>query len=147
MIRSAWLTSINRLLCWPAPGEVGEQRDCWNSRSRWAPGWLLGFSDITALLLARLASGYEGCVHGPLLTTLAAEPEWSRERLRRLLFGEAVPDLKGRAGGGGQVSGPLLVANLTVASHLLGSPWMPDLRERSSSLKMLGKSPTASIGC
>ena len=108
---------------------------------RWAPGWLLGFSDITALLLARLAAGYEGCVHGPLLTTLAAEPEWSRERLRRLLFGEAVPDLKGRAGGGGKVSGPLLVANLTVASHLLGSPWMPELRGAILIFEDVGEEP------
>jgi muramoyltetrapeptide carboxypeptidase len=40
----------------------------------WQPGWLLGFSDVTALLLARLAAGFAGGVHGPLLTTLAAEP-------------------------------------------------------------------------
>ena len=108
---------------------------------RWTPGWLLGFSDITALLLARLAAGYDGNVHGPLLTTLAAEPEWSRERLRRLLFGEAVADLKGRAGGGGRVSGPLLVANLTVASHLLGSPLMPDLKGAILILEDVGEEP------
>ena len=93
----------------------------------WSQGWLLGFSDITALLWARLAAGYDGNVHGPLLTTLASEPEWSRERLRCLLFGEPLPDLSGQPGGGGETSGPLLVANLTVASHLLGSCWMPDL--------------------
>ena len=107
----------------------------------WSPGWLLGFSDITALLLARLAAGYDGSVHGPLLTTLATEPEWSRERLRRLLFGEPVPDLKGRAGGGGQVSGPLLVVNLTVASHLLGSPWMPDLNGAILIVEDVGEEP------
>lgn len=107
----------------------------------WSPGWLLGFSDITALLLARLAAGYDGSVHGPLLTTLAAEPEWSRERLRRLLFGESLPDLVGRAGGGGRVSGPLLVANLTVASHLLGSAWMPDLNGAVLILEDVGEEP------
>ena len=84
----------------------------------WQPGWLLGFSDVTALLWARLAAGYAGGVHGPLLTTLAAEPEWSQERLRRLLFGESIPDLHGRGTGGAQASGPLIVANLTVATHL-----------------------------
>ena len=61
----------------------------------WSQGWLLGFSDVTALLWARLAAGYDGNVHGPLLTTLAAEPQWSRERLRCLLFGEPLPDLSG----------------------------------------------------
>ena len=107
----------------------------------WSTGWLLGFSDITALLLARLAAGYDGNVHGPLLTTLATEPEWSRERLRRLLFGEPVPDLKGRAGGGGPVIGPLLVVNLTVASHLLGSPWMPDLNGAILIVEDVGEEP------
>ena len=107
----------------------------------WSPGWLLGFSDITALLLARLAAGYDGNVHGPLLTTLAAEPEWSRERLRRLLFGEPVDDLTGRADGGGPVSGPLLVVNLTVATHLLGSPWIPDLNGSILIIEDVGEEP------
>ena len=37
-------------------------------------GWLLGFSDVTSLLWARVARGQGGAVHGPLLTTLAAVP-------------------------------------------------------------------------
>ena len=43
----------------------------------WQQGWLLGFSDVTALLCARMAAGVSGGVHGPLITTLADEPEWS----------------------------------------------------------------------
>ena len=58
-------------------------------------GWLLGFSDVTSLLLERVRQGLGGGIHGPMLTTLAGEPEWSRERLRRLLFGEALDDLVG----------------------------------------------------
>ena len=107
----------------------------------WSEGWLLGFSDITALLWARLAAGYDGNVHGPLLTTLASEPPWSRERLRRLLFGEPLTDLNGQAGGGAQASGPLLVANLTVASHLLGSCWMPDLSGAILVFEDVGEEP------
>ena len=107
----------------------------------WSEGWLLGFSDITALLWARLAAGYDGNVHGPLLTTLASEPPWSRERLRRLLFGEPLSDLNGQAGGGAQASGPLLVANLTVASHLLGSCWMPDLSGAILIFEDVGEEP------
>lgn len=107
----------------------------------WSEGWLLGFSDITALLWARLAAGYDGNVHGPLLTTLASEPNWSRERLRRLLFGEPLPDLNGQAGGGAQSSGPLLVANLTVASHLLGSSWMPNLSGAILIFEDVGEDP------
>jgi len=80
-------------------------------------------------------------VHGPLLTTLPSEPEWSQQRLRKLLFGEALPDLQGRGLGGGIASGPLLVANLTVASHLLGSPWIPGLDGAILILEDVGEAP------
>ena len=108
---------------------------------RWQSGWLLGFSDVTALLWARQAAGFAGGIHGPLLTTLAEEPHWSRDRLRNLLFGNAVPDLQGRGGGGGVGSGPLLVANLTVATHLLGSPFVPPLKGAVLVLEDVGEAP------
>lgn len=108
---------------------------------RWRSGWLLGFSDVTSLLWARLAGGFAGGVHGPLLTTLPDEPEWSRDRLRRVLFGEAVPDLQGRGSGGGRATGPLVVANLTVATHLLGTRFVPDLRGAILVLEDVGEAP------
>lgn len=107
----------------------------------WQAGWLLGFSDVTALLWSRLADGYDGCLHGPLLTTLANEPSWSRERLRQLLFGEPVEDLQGYGWGGGQAEGPLVVANLTVATHLLGSPHVPELRGAILIVEDVGEAP------
>lgn len=105
------------------------------------PGWLLGFSDVTSLLWARLARGLGGGVHGPLLTTLAAEPLWSQERLRQLLFGEPTADLIGQAWTPGVASGPLLVANLTVASHLLGTPHCPPLAGAILVLEDVGEAP------
>lgn len=107
----------------------------------WQPGWLLGFSDVTALLWSRLAAGFDGCVHGPLLTTLAKEPSWSQERLRSLLFGEPVPALSGSGWSGGVASGPLVVANLTVASHLLGSRHVPDLEGAILIFEDVGEAP------
>ena len=107
----------------------------------WQPGWLLGFSDVTALLWSRLAAGYGGNIHGPLLTTLASEPLWSQERLRQLLFGEPLADLKGEGLGGGMVCGPLIAANLTVASHLLGSGHVPDLNGAILILEDVGEAP------
>ena len=71
-------------------------------------GWLLGFSDVTSLLWDRVNRGQGGAVHGPLLTTLAAEPAWSIERLRALLFGEPVDDLEAVGWRGGVAEGPLL---------------------------------------
>ena len=107
----------------------------------WQPGWLLGFSDITALLWSRLAAGHSGGVHGPLLTTLAKEPNWSQERLRQLLFGKTVPALHGGGLGGGRVQGPLIAANLTVASHLIGSQHVPDLTGAILILEDVGEAP------
>ena len=106
-----------------------------------AAGWLLGFSDVTSLLFDRVAQGCGGAVHGPLLTTLAAEPPWSQERLRSLLFGEAVPPLPGEPWWGGSAEGPLLVANLTVATHLLGTPHLPPLAGAILVLEDVGEAP------
>ncbi|MCP9932351.1 LD-carboxypeptidase [Cyanobium sp. Candia 9D4] len=106
-----------------------------------AGGWLLGFSDVTSLLWHRLATGQGGAIHGPLLTTLAAEPAWSRERLRALLFGEPLANLAGESWVGGQAEGPLLAANLTVATHLLGTPHLPDLDGAILILEDVGEAP------
>ncbi|MBD2422647.1 LD-carboxypeptidase [Cyanobium sp. FACHB-13342] len=103
--------------------------------------WLLGFSDVTSLLWAQLAQGRGGAIHGPLLTTLAAEPAWSQERLQRLLFGDPLADLQGVGWSGGTAAGPLLAANLTVATHLLGTPHLPDLRGAILVLEDVGEAP------
>ncbi len=105
------------------------------------PGWLLGFSDVTSLLLERVRRGMGGGVHGPMLTSLAGEPDWSRERLRRLLFGEEIDDLEGVGWRGGVADGPLLVANLTVATHLLGTPHLPELEGAILILEDVGEAP------
>ena len=103
--------------------------------------WLLGFSDVTSLLWAREAAGIRGGIHGPMLTTLAGEPEWSQERLRRLLFGETLPPLSGDGWCKGVAEGPLLVGNLTVATHLLGTPHLPDLSGAVLILEDVGEAP------
>ena len=103
--------------------------------------WLLGFSDVTTLLWARLRAGLAGGIHGPMLTSLAAEPAWSQERLRRLLFGEAVEPLQGCGWNAGIAEGPLLVGNLTVATHLLGTRHLPELKGAVLVLEDVGEAP------
>ncbi|MFB8787348.1 MAG: LD-carboxypeptidase [Potamolinea sp.] len=88
--------------------------------------WLIGFSDITGLLWSLCKSGRSG-VHGPVLTTIAAEPEWSLNRLFDCVEGRPLAPLTGVGWGGAKVSGILLPANLTVATHLLGTPVKPSL--------------------
>jgi muramoyltetrapeptide carboxypeptidase len=90
------------------------------------PKWLLGFSDITALLWS-LAQQQMGGLHGPLLTTIAEEPAWSRDRLFDYLEGKTLPALKGEPWAGGIATGRLFPCNLTVATHLLATPLQPDL--------------------
>lgn len=91
------------------------------------PKWLIGFSDITGLLWS-LNCHQIAAVHGPVLTTLAAEPDWSWQRLLHWVEGQgALAPLAGAGWGGGQVQGRLLPANLTVATHLLGTALQPDL--------------------
>jgi len=104
-------------------------------------GWLLGYSDVTSLLWARLALGLGGGIHGPMVTGLASEPEWSQQRLRALLFGEPLPPLQGEPWQGGVAEGPLLVANLTVATHLLGTPFLPPLAGAVLILEDVGEAP------
>jgi muramoyltetrapeptide carboxypeptidase len=105
------------------------------------PHWLLGFSDVTSLLWARQAAGIAGGIHGPMVTTLAAEPAWSQGRLRDLLFGRPLPPLAGDGWSPGVAEGPLLVGNLTVATHLLGTPHWPDLRGAVLVLEDIGEAP------
>jgi muramoyltetrapeptide carboxypeptidase len=90
------------------------------------PKWLIGFSDITSLLWSLSRQGIAG-VHAPLLTTLAAEPDWSIQRLFDCVEGRSLPPLQGHGWGGGKTTGILLPGNLTVATHLLHTPAQPNL--------------------
>ncbi|MGB3311029.1 MAG: LD-carboxypeptidase [Nodosilinea sp.] len=114
------------ILC--ARGGYGGTRllEGWQWPKPLAPKWLIGFSDITSLLWSLGKQGIVG-IHGPLLTTLATEPEWSQQRLKHLVMGDSLPALRGAGWGYGSVVGRLWPANLTVATHLLGTPHQPDL--------------------
>lgn len=90
------------------------------------PQWLIGFSDITSLLWGLCREGISG-VHAPLLTTLYAEPDWSVQRLFDWVEGRSLSPLQGNGWGGGQTSGILMPANLTVATHILHTPIQPPL--------------------
>ncbi len=107
----------------------------------WSKGWILGFSDASSLLLARLNAGFHGCIHGPLLITLGNEPLWSQNRLKAILFGEEIPDIEGDPWVKGSAIGPLVVTNLTVATHLIGSKHFPNLNGAILVLEDIGEAP------
>jgi muramoyltetrapeptide carboxypeptidase len=104
------------------------------------PKWLIGFSDITALLWSLYNAGISG-VHGPVLTTLSNEPQWSIQRLFDILEGRPLPALKGHGWGGGTTTGILLPGNLTVATHLLGTPIFPALDGVILAFEDIGEAP------
>ena len=89
--------------------------------------WLIGFSDITALLWSLAKVGIGG-LHAPLLTTLAQEPDWSIDRLLNCVEGRPLKPLSGVGWGNGKSKGPIIPANLTVATHLLATPFQPSLQ-------------------
>jgi muramoyltetrapeptide carboxypeptidase len=89
------------------------------------PKWIIGFSDITSLLWS-LARRDITSLHAPVLTTLATEPDWAIARMFNYLETGQIEPLQGKPGGGGQVSGILLPANLTVATHLLHTSVQPN---------------------
>lgn len=108
----------------------------WGDRHK----WLIGFSDITCLLWSLYNQG-KSSVHGAVLTTLAAEPEWSIERLFNLVEGRPVELLQGIGWGGGVATGTLLPANLTVATHLLGTPIQPNIESVILALEDVTEAP------
>ncbi|WAL59442.1 S66 peptidase family protein [Thermocoleostomius sinensis] len=126
-LEAAWLDPDCRaILC--ARGGYGGARllEAWHWSPIDRPKWLIGFSDITSLLWGLCREEISG-VHGPLLTTLSAEPDWSVQRLFDWVEGRSLAPLQGVGWGGGQASGVLLPANLTVATHLLNTSAQPSL--------------------
>ncbi len=105
------------------------------------PRWTVGFSDCSALLLAQRAAGSLGAIHGWFG---GDEPQW--RRLAALLRGEAVAPLQGRGHGAGPqatavAEGPLVVSNLTIATSLIATPWLPSLQGCVLVLEDTGEAP------
>ena len=100
------------------------------------PKWSLGFSDSCSLLLAQWAAGLPGAIHG---STSGPEDEW--QRTVDLLKGRPVAPLDGRGIVPGVGEGFLVVTNLTVGTHLIGTPWMPHLDGTILVLEDVGEAP------
>lgn len=114
------------ILC--SRGGFGSMRllEKWSWETAFPPKWLIGFSDITALLWSLYTKGIIS-LHAPVLTTVSQEPQWSLKRLFHYLEQAELSPLQGDGWGGGKVMGRLLPANLTIATHLLGTPLQPSL--------------------
>ena len=100
------------------------------------PKWSLGFSDSCSLLLAQWAAGLPGAIHGSI-----SGPEDQWQRTVDLLKGRPVAPLDGRGIVPGIGEGFLVVTNLTVGTHLIGTPWMPHLDGTILVLEDVGEAP------
>ncbi|MBD2485509.1 LD-carboxypeptidase [Planktothrix sp. FACHB-1365] len=133
------------ILC--ARGGFGSTRllEGWNGHNfakiATIPKFLIGFSDITGLLWA--FSNYSQIIgiHGPVLTTLASEPDWSIQRLFEGVETGYFEALQGESWVKGYASGRLFPANLTVATHLLGTAYQPDLTNTIIALEDVNEEP------
>ena len=94
----------------------------------WGNSLMMGFSDTCSLLLSKYSQGYFGSIHGPMISTLFKEPEWSLKRIRNLLFEGYVDDIKGIPLQKGIAKGEIIICNLTIASFLIGTDHFPELR-------------------
>jgi muramoyltetrapeptide carboxypeptidase len=128
LLAAAWADPVCQgILC--VRGGYGGARllEDWQWPAATTPKWLVGFSDITSLLWSLTHLGVAG-VHGPVLTTMAAEPDWSKKRLFDWVAGRSIPPLVGKSWVSGIAQGFLLPANLTVATHLLNTPVQASLQ-------------------
>ena len=113
--------------------EISQQSSVWGQNSSSSRDlyqnikWIIGFSDVTSLLWSLATAGIAS-LHAPVLTTLAQEPLWSQQRMFDFLEGGNLEPLKGKGWGGGIAEGILLPANLTVATHTLGTSFQPSLQ-------------------
>lgn len=93
-----------------------------------SPKLLVGFSDITGLLIAALGRASLMTLHGPTVNTFGGVSGEDLDALRSLAFGEA----KAAQAAGltrlrdGNAQGRLIGGNLTTLVHLLSTPFEPD---------------------
>ena len=108
------------------------------------PKPIVGFSDATALLAwAHVAAGVRG-IHGPMIVQLEDLPEGQISHLIGMLTNpRAVGARPWRLAthGTGTHIGPLITANLTMASMLVGTPWALPLDGALLALEEVGERP------
>jgi muramoyltetrapeptide carboxypeptidase len=107
------------------------------------PKPIVGFSDGTALLAWAHANGVRG-IHGPVGAQLADVPAEQVAHLVAMLTEPTPPHVRPwglTAHGAGERRGPLVPANLTLASVLVGTPWALPLDGALALIEEVGERP------
>ena len=135
---------VDAILC--ARGGYGCQRMVGGldaARVRRAAKPLLGFSDVTTLLLwQRRRTGLVG-FHAPMLERAEPLDDEELEALTRALAGRPLPTLRGRPVVGGRAEGRLVGGSLSLLAASLGTPWELDTRGALLLFEEIGEKPYA----
>ncbi len=105
------------------------------------PPLVLGFSDLTILLLFLWDRYRQPSWHVPTVNFLPHLEPRAQAQLKALLKGKSPFRLKGRTLREGQAEGVLLGGNLTSLVSLLGTPYQPDLRGALLFLEEVNEKP------
>jgi muramoyltetrapeptide carboxypeptidase len=101
-------------------------------RLRRRPKLLIGFSDVTALLMQLARPGGFVTIHGPVVVQLPRLRAGDLRWLETLLFAphapQCVPLGRVRTLAPGTAEGVLAAGNLAILASLAGTPFAPDLR-------------------
>jgi muramoyltetrapeptide carboxypeptidase len=96
------------------------------------PKIIIGYSDISALLFAI----YKKCglvsFHGPMVTTLGSATKKTMKAMLSVLTSQSDINIKNSKAvvlSPGKVSGTLLGGNLSTICHLMGTPYLPSLKD------------------
>lgn len=95
------------------------------------PKILVGFSDITALLMALFSKTGLVTFHGPMVRSLRQEPSQNFHSLLQMVesSGTCTLELDGaKTAIPGNVRGTLVGGNLTLLCHLVGTPFIPSFK-------------------
>jgi len=106
------------------------------------PKIIVGFSDLTALLLAIYNKSGLITIHGPTLSDLPKSINW--EHLSRLITASHRPQIffkQGRIINKGKAKGILLGGNLSTICSLLDTPFLPSFEGVILFLEEKGESP------
>lgn len=105
-----------------------------------APKILIGFSDVTALLLPISQHSQIVTFHGPMLPSMSSVDQGDLTQCFRLLAGhEKNIDLSGgTALRAGSAQGTLLGGNLSLVCSLLGTQYQPDFKDALLFLEDIG---------
>ena len=105
------------------------------------PKLLIGYSDLTALFNAVIDRTPAICLYGPVVTELGEPRAWHGPSLRTLLAGRPLTMRFARRDVlvEGRAAGRLIGGNLSVLTHLLGTPYQPDFRDAILFLEETGE--------